>query len=276
MNRILKVAAFTGLCFSLMPISSFASQGGNKSGGSGGGGNGGSGGKPTQSRLLFSVSIPPGIPSGTAGAGSDWPSFITVTAINHEGDAPKITMTSGPAGLIVYKLDSIDHPPSGNGSTVETFVWTPSRSDIGTIAQATFVATTQSGETGTIPITFEPVEDSLPWTVSGFTATKVNDHIEAHWNPNESQNNSTKNDPLFYTLTACYKTVQAGTDVPAIGCDALGDRESLSALSALNIPLGPATNIGNPAVPATYYGLFLSAWSGIDGHLLAQASVNIE
>jgi hypothetical protein len=274
MNRILKAVAIASFCFSLMPVNSFASQNGNKGGGNGGGGNnGGGGGKPTQSRLLVSASIPPGGPSGTAAVGSDWPSFITITAVNHEGDAPKITMTSGPAGLIIYKLDSVDHPPSGNGSTAETFVWTPSRSDIGKPAQATFVVTTQSGDSDILPITFEPVEDLLPWTVSGLTATIVGDHIEAHWNPNESGNADTKNDPLFYTLTACYKTVQVGTDVPAIQCDEVDKPNSVS---SLNIPLGPTTDTGNPSVPATYYGLFLSAWSGIDGHLLAQASVNIE
>jgi hypothetical protein len=274
MNRIFNAVAFASLCFSLVTVNSFASQNGNKGGGGGGGNNGGSGGgKPVQSNLFYSASLPPGTPSGTAAAGSDWPSFITITAVNHEGDAPKITMTSGPAGLIIYKLDSVDNAPGGNGTTVETFVWTPSRSDIGVSAQATFVIATQSGESDTLPITFEPVEDLLPWIVSGFTATKVGDHIEAHWNPNESGNSSTKNDPLFYTLTACYESIQVGSDIPAVHCDELDKPDSLS---SLNIPLGPRPNTGNPSVPATYYGLFLSAWSGLDGHLLAQASANIQ
>jgi hypothetical protein len=267
MNRTLKAVAFASLCFSVMlPLNSFAGQGGK----GGGGSNGGSGGgKPVQSRLLLSAGFV-ATPDGRAPAIADWANVITVTATNHEGDAPKITMTSGPAGLIIYKLNSVDHPQNGNGFSVATYVWTPSRNDIGTTAHATFVATTQSGESATLPIDFEPVQDQgQAFILSGFTATKVNDHTEAHWNPRASGNN----EPLVYTLTACYKSVVPGTNDPAIDCDAVDKTDSLS---SLNIPLGPTTNIGNPSVPATYYGLFLYAWQASNGLLVGQESVNLQ
>jgi hypothetical protein len=272
MNRILKAVVFASLCFSLMlPINSFASQGGKGGGGNnGGGGNGGSGGgKPAQSRLLLTASSIE-TPDGRFPAVADTATVITVTATNHEGDAPKIALISGPAGLIIYKLNSVDHPQNGNGFTVATYVWTPSRNDIGTTAaHAIFVATTQSGESATLPIDFEPVQDLGPGFLSGFTATKVNDHIEAHWNPNASGDP----DPLFYTLTACYKSVVPGTNVPAIDCDSVDKTDSLS---SLNIPLGPSTNVGNPSVPASYYGLFLYAWKANNGILVGQGSANLQ
>jgi hypothetical protein len=272
MNQTLKAVAFASLCFSLMlPINCFGGQGGKSGGGStsGGGGNGGSGsGKPTQSRLLVSVgSI--ATADGRLPAVADWANMITVTAINHEGDAPKINMTSGPAGLIIYKLNAVDNPPSGNGFTEETYLWTPSRSEIGTLAHATFVATAKSGESANISVDFEPVQDPGPEFLSGFTATKVNDHIEAHWNPNESGDP----DPLVYTLIACYKSVVPGSTDLAIDCDTV---DKTDALSSLNIPLGPSTNVGNPSVPATYYGLFLYAWKANNGILVGQVSVSLQ
>src|ERR1700753_2396082 len=270
MNQSLKTMALSSLCFSLMlPINSFASQGTKGGGGSsGGGGNNGGSGKPTSSRILLEAgSIT--TPSGRFPAVADTANVITVTAINHEGDAPKITMTSGPAGLIISQLNSVDNPPNGNGFSVATYVWTPTRDEIGTNAHATFAATTQSGESATLPIDFEPVHDIGPTFLSGFTATKVNDHIEAHWHPNESGDP----DPLVYILTACYKSVIPGTNNPAIDCDTV---DQTSSLSSLNIPLGPTTNIGNPSVPATYYGLFLAARKSASDLLVGQASVNLQ
>jgi hypothetical protein len=275
MNQGLKTMAFASLCFSLMlPINSFASQGakgggGSNAGGSNGGGGNGGGGKPTSSRILLGASSIT-TPSGFFPAVAETANVITVTAINHEGDAPKITMTSGPAGLIIYQLNSVDNPPNGNGFSVATYVWTPNRNEIGTpAAHATFVATTLSGESATLPIDFEPVQDIGPTFLSGFTATKVNDHIEAHWNPNESGDP----DPLVYTLTACYKSVIPGTDALAIDCDPVDTTDSLS---SLNIPLGPTINVGNPSVPATYYGLFVYARKSASGLLVGQASVNLQ
>jgi len=91
MNRILKAVVFASLCFSLMlPVNSFASQGGNGGGGSNGG-DGGDGGKSAQSRLLLTASSV-ATPDGRFPAVADTATVITVTAENHEGDAPKITM----------------------------------------------------------------------------------------------------------------------------------------------------------------------------------------
>jgi hypothetical protein len=270
MNQIMKTMAFASLCFSLMlPINSFASQGGKGGGGGNGGGGDGGSGKPTSSRILLGASSVT-TPGGLFPAVAETANIITVTAINHEGDAPRISTTSGPAGLIIYQLNSVDNPPSGNGISVATYVWTPSRNEIGSpTAHATFVATTQSGESATLHIDFEPVQEIGPTFLSGFTATKVDDHIEAQWRPNESGDP----DPLVYTLTACYKSVKPGTDVPTIDCDSVDKTDSLS---SLNIPLGPTTNIGNPSVPATYYGLFIFAWKSASGLLVGQASVNLQ
>ena len=277
MNRTLKAVAFASLCFSLMlPIPSFASKngGGSNSGGggnNGGGGNGGSGGgKPAQSSVLLDAGFQGVlIVNGLISPVSDTDAVLTVTATNHEGDAPKISLASGPAGLIIHKLSSVDHPQNGNGFTVATYEWTPSRDEIGTARQVSFVATTQSGESVTLPIDFGPVQDGGPMFLSGFTGARVSDHIEAHWNPNQSGDS----DPLVYTLTACYKSVVAGTTTPAIDCDSV---DKTDALSSLNIPLGPAINIGNPSVPATYYGLFLDAWKAASGLHVGQASVNLQ
>jgi hypothetical protein len=274
MNRTLKAVAFASLCFSLMlPINSFASGGGKGGGGStGGGGTGGSGGgKPAQPRVLLSAGFQGVlVVNGQISPVSDVAAILTVTATNHEGDAPKISVTSGPAGLIIHTLSSVDNPPNGNGFTTATYEWTPSRNEIGTTPrQITFTATTQSGQSVSLPVVFGPVQDSGPTFLSGFSAERVNDHIEAHWNPNESGDP----DPLIYTLTACYKSVVPGTSDLAIDCDTV---DKTDALNSLGIPLGPTTNIGNPAVPATYYGLFVDAWKASSGLHVGHASFNLQ
>jgi hypothetical protein len=79
-------------------------------------------------------------------------------------------MTSGPAGLIVYNTTPVDHPHGQNGYTLATYVWTPSRDEIGLSTQATFKTTTQSGGVTAVSVSFT-VQDVPPNTISGFVAT---------------------------------------------------------------------------------------------------------
>ena len=258
MNRVFKVVLFASVCSALMlPLRSFADKGS-------GGGTTTPPPVPTGPTLTGSGTTVS--PSGIVGVASDQPTFLTLLAQSDGRDSPTITMLSGPAGLIIYNLSPVDHPHGQNGFTVMPVVWTPTREDIGHTAQAIFQATTQTGRSALLTINFGPVQDVPPATVSGFTAFRVGDHIEAHWSP------SATGDPLTYTLTACYMSVLVGSNIPEIYCDSA---DKTAALQSLNIPTGPAINTGNPAVQATYYGLFLNAWSGIDGHLMGRVSTNI-
>jgi hypothetical protein len=84
---------------------------------------------------------------------------------------------------------------------------------------------------------------------------------------------SATGDALTCTLTACYMSVLVGSTIPEIYCDSA---DSTALLQSLNIPTGPAINAANPAVKAVYYGLFLNAWSGVDGHLMGRVSANVQ
>jgi hypothetical protein len=235
-------------------------------GGTGGGGGGGGGTAVPPPVPRSALSISSGL--NTLGpVGSDQAVFLTVTALGDDRDAPVITMTSGPAGLILNNLLPSADPHGGiNGHTLASYMWTPGRSDIGQTFQATFTATTQSGAAVSTTVAFGTVQDVPPATVSGLTATTFADHIEAHWNP------SATGDRLTYTLVACYNSVLVGTTIPGIFCDSAGNTQ---ALELLDIPTGPATNLGLPGQSANYYGLFLNAWSGFDGHLMGRVSVNL-
>jgi hypothetical protein len=95
----------------------------------------------------------------------------------------------------------------------------------------------------------------------------VGDHIEARWNA------SADGTPLIYSVTACYHSLLTGTTLPYLFCNSAG---TTSALELLNIPLGPSVNLGQPSVPATYYGIFVSANSAADSHLEGQATTNVQ
>ena len=258
-NKRFKVMAIASV-FSVMMFSlnSFADKGS---------GGGGTTTPPPAPVLTLSGSGATISASGIVGVASDQPTFLNLLAKSDGRDAPVITKVSGPAGLIIYSLNPVDHPHGENGYTIMIVVWTPTRNDIGQTAQAIFKATTQTGRSASLAFNFGPVQGVPPATVSGFTATRVGDHIEASWSP------SVTGDPLTYTLSACYMSVLVGSNIPEIYCDAVSNT---TALQLLNIPIGPAINVGNPAVNATYYGLFLNAWSGIDGHFMGSVSANIQ
>jgi hypothetical protein len=260
MNRVFKVVLFASVCFALMlPLRSFADKGSG----------GGTTPPPVPTGPTLTASgTTVSVASGTVGVASDQPTILSLFAQSDGRDSPTITKLSGPAGLIIYNLSPVDHPHLGqNGYTTMAVVWTPTRSDIGQTAQAIFQATTQSGRSASITLNFAPVQDVPPAAVSGLLAFRVGDHIEAHWSP------SATGEPLNYSLVACYMSVLVGSTIPEIYCDAV---DKTAALQSLNIPAAPAINVGNPAVQATYYGLFLYAWSGVDGHSMGRVTTNIQ
>ena len=255
MTRSLKALLCASVCFALMlPLNSFAQKG------SGGGGTG-SGGGGTTTPLVFGG----GLQALTVG--SDQPAFVMLQATSDGRDAPIITKVAGPVGLILYNTAPVDHPHGVNGYNVTYYVWTPSRADIGTSPIAIFTATTASGAISTISVTLGPVQDVAPGAISGLIANFVGDHIEAHWNA------STGPDPLTYVVTACYHSVLVGTNLPYLYCNKV---DTTNALQSLNIPTGPVSNVGQPGVPATYYGLFVGASSAINSQFGGQVTANVQ
>jgi hypothetical protein len=275
MTRFVKAAFFASLFFALTFSSNTFAQkgggtgGGGNTGGGGGNGGGGNGGGGTATPPPPASNAPLTFTGGPTDLTikSDQPVFVLLRATSDGRDAPVITENFGPAGLILQNTLPADHPHGTNGFTVTTYEWTPSRADIGTGAQASFTATTQSGAKQTIMVNMGPVEDVASGAISGLTAQAAGDHIEARWNP------SADGTPLVYTVTACYHSLLTGTTLPYLFCDTVG---KTSGLDLLNIPLGPSQNAGQPGVPATYYGIFAFAASAADSHLEGQASANVQ
>jgi hypothetical protein len=264
MIRFAKATVFSSLCIALtFSPNAFAQKGG----GTGGGGNTGGGGTATPPPPNRTAPLTFGGGLTTLTVGSDQPAFVMLQANSDGRDAPIITRNSGPDGLILYNTTPADHPHGINGYTLSYYVWTPGRADIGSNPQASFTATTQSGASRTIAVNLGPVQDVAPGAISGLTASLAGDHIEAHWNP------SATGAALTYTATACYHSLLLGTNLPYLFCDKAG---TTSDLQLLNIPSGPAENAGQPGVPVTYYGIFVSANSAIDSQLGGQVTTNVQ
>jgi len=189
---------------------------------------------------------------------------VQLLAVSDGRDAPVITKVSGPDGLILYNTAPVDHPHGTNGYTTATYVWTPSRADIGTAPVTVFAATTQSGASATVTVTLGPVVDVTPGAISGLTATLVGDRIQVNWSSNATE-------PLTFTVTGCYHTVLTGTNLPYLFCDKL---DSTTALQT-NVPASPTVNVGQPGVPVNYYGIFVAGSNGT-GTVGGSATANVQ
>jgi hypothetical protein len=257
MTRFAKATAFASLCIAL----TFSSNALAQKGGTGGGGTA----TPPPPNRNVPLTFRGGLTTLTVA--SDQPAFVQLQANSDGRDAPIIRKNSGPDGLILYNTTPADHPHGINGYTLSYYVWTPGGADIGSNPQASFTATTQSGASLTITVNLGPVQDVAPGAISGLTATLAGDQIEAHWN------SSATGAPLTYTVTACYHSLLLGTNLPYLFCDNAGRTNDLQ---LLNIPSGPTQNVGQPGVPVTYYGVFVSANRAVDSHLGGQATTNVQ
>jgi hypothetical protein len=279
MIRMVKAVVCASVCFGLMlPLNSFAQKGGTGGGGAtGGGGGAAGGGGGAAGGGGGGTATPPPAPKNppftfTGGitslsVGSDQPVFVALDARSDGRDAPIITEDSGPDSLILYNAFPIDHPHGVNGSNTMIYVWTPGRADIGTNPQAVFTATTASGGRSTITVSLGPVVDVAPAAISGLTAQLVGDHVEAHWNA------SANGQSMTYTVVGCYHSLLTGTNLPYLFCDKL---DTTTALESLNLPAGPATNVGQPGVPVNYYGIFVNAATVAGAGASGTATANVQ
>jgi hypothetical protein len=266
MTRTVKAVVCASACFALMlPLNSFA-QKGSGGGGTGGGGTGGGGGTATPPPAPQNPPLQFTGGSTSLTVGSDQPSYVQLTALSDGRDAPVITKLSGPDGLILYNTAPVDHPHGTNGYNFTTYVWTPSRADIGSAPVAVFVATTQSGASATVTVTLGPVVDVTPGVISGLTATLVGDRIQANWSSNASGTSAA------FNVVGCYHTLLLGTNLPYLACDKL---DSTTALQS-NVPASPTTNIGQPGVPVNYYGIFVGASAGSGTVAQGTATANVQ
>jgi hypothetical protein len=220
--------------------------------GAGGGGAGGGGGgtavPPTPVPTL-KPTIAVTSPSTSVFIGQEVAVFVTAVSEGNTRTAPVLTVAGAPDGFVQRNIVVIDNPHGGGPGNVQaTYVWTPTRAQLGVSARITFTATTSGGSvaaTATLPA----VQDA-PEAVTGLTATVAVDHIEAHWQPSIGGTGT-----VSYDISACYRN--ANIRPSAATCDAIATTTSTS---ALNLPLvNPSPTVAPSGGIATYFHIIVTA-----------------
>lgn len=198
---------------------------------------------------------------------SDRPLTLSLIATSEGNNrkAPIVTVSNTPAGFIVINSVSIDSPHGGGpGHVIASYSWTPTRAQIGLVAQPRFIATT-SGGSDTVVATLAAVQDA-PTPITGLTAVVVGDHIEARWQPVTGGVN-----PITYSVSACYRN--ANIRPSAATCDLVA---TTTAPQVLDIPVAnPSPTVAPSGGVATYFTLLITAQdaAGVQGNI---ATVNVQ
>jgi hypothetical protein len=126
---------------------------------------------------------------------------ITIIAQSDGNDNPWIQQTAGPA-LVPTMAFAGGRSPDAHGRAIgvqyATWEWTPTKADIGTDASASFVISTNSGQTLDVDVPIGVVQDlQAPAVVANFTAEQIGGNLALRWTPPADDH------VTFYKLTVC-------------------------------------------------------------------------
>jgi hypothetical protein len=169
---------------------------------------------------------------------------IVVVATSESGNrrAPTLALASAPAGLTLVSSASVDGPHGGGPGYVEaSYTYTPSRDQIGLAESVTFTVTSTGGATSG-SVSFGVVQDA-PTALTGLTAVRAPDHIDAHWQPSAGGTGT-----ISYVVSACYRN--ANIRQTASTCDVVATTTSTQAALPL---LNASPTVAPAGGVATYF-----------------------